>query len=115
MRALTSHITEGCNNQPVVIARGVKGPGGAEIRYVVLLDTSENGKIELPFSYNSYAGVTNEALLAIVIDRLDGFQEGDFSCDENALALKYLDLALHYLKQRTRDRLSRGVEGKAEK
>ncbi|HEX2679571.1 MAG TPA: hypothetical protein VHM19_23135 [Polyangiales bacterium] len=56
-------------------------------------------------------GVTNEALLAIVIDRLRGFQSSPFSCRENAIALTKIEEALHWLHSRTRAREQRGVEG----
>ena len=56
-------------------------------------------------------GVTNEALLAIVIDRLRGWQAGPFACRENALALTKLEEALHWLHARSLDRVARGVEG----
>lgn len=56
-------------------------------------------------------GSTNEAYLAILIDRMRGFQNGPFKCRENALALTYLEEALMWLQKRTRDRLARGVEG----
>ena len=60
-------------------------------------------------------GLTNEALLAIVIDRLRGFQSGPFACRENALALTKLEEALHWLQSRSRDRIVRGVEGTYQK
>ncbi len=56
-------------------------------------------------------GVTQEALIAIVIDRLKGFQKGNFACRENAIALTKLQEALFWLKSRTEDRLRRGVDG----
>jgi len=60
-------------------------------------------------------GCQNENLLAIVIDRLQGFQSGDFKCRENALALTKCEEALMWLNKRTSDRRARGVEGKSEK
>lgn len=60
---------------------------------------------------NGINGVTNEALLAIVIDRLRSFQNGEFKCTENASALNYAEHAMHWLKQRTRRRLEQGIEG----
>lgn len=60
-------------------------------------------------------GITNEALLAIVIDRLRGFQSGPFACRENALALTKIEEALHWLQARSRDRSARGVEGTYQK
>jgi len=56
-------------------------------------------------------GITNEALLAILIDRLDGFQSGPFRCDENDVAREHLLDAMAVLKLRTKARLARGVEG----
>jgi hypothetical protein len=47
-----------------------------------------------------------------VIDRLRGFQSGDFRNRENALALTKIEEALLWLHKRTKDRLERGVEGK---
>lgn len=60
-------------------------------------------------------GITHEALLAVVIDRLECFQKGPYSCRENALALTKLQEALHWLNHRTRERVARGVEGTSQK
>ena len=59
-------------------------------------------------------GLTNEVLLAIVADRLEGYQSGPFACLDNALALNNVQTALLHLKVRTKMRLERGVEGKEE-
>ena len=56
-------------------------------------------------------GVTDEALLAIQIDRLRSFQSGKFACRENAIALTHLEEAMMWLNKRTENRLARGVEG----
>jgi hypothetical protein len=56
-------------------------------------------------------GITQEALLAIVIDRLRSFQAGPFSCTDNAEALAHCQQALHSLQRRTLGRIARGVEG----
>lgn len=58
-----------------------------------------------------FNGVTNEALLAIVRDRLIAFQSSEFACIENQQALVHVDEALEVLKRRTRDRITRKVEG----
>ena len=65
-----------------------------------------------PIGEHGVNGVTQEILLAIVIDRLRSFQAGPFSSRENALALTKCEEALHWLQQRTLDRTRRGVEGK---
>ena len=60
-------------------------------------------------------GISGEALIAIVIDRLRSFQAGPFSCRDNAVALTKLEEAMMWLQKRTRDRLARGVEGTNQK
>jgi len=50
-------------------------------------------------------GISNEALLAIVEDRLKGFQSGQYACRENALALTKLQEAMMWLHSRTRERI----------
>lgn len=56
-------------------------------------------------------GLTHEALLAIVADRLRSFQAGPYSCKANACALTKIEEAQHWLQQRTLERMRRGVEG----
>jgi hypothetical protein len=56
-------------------------------------------------------GISNEALLAIVADRLQGFQSGKYACEENANALQAVESALDWMKRRTAKRIERGVEG----
>jgi len=58
-------------------------------------------------------GLSNEVLLAIVRDRLEGFQSGDFACKENEKSLFAVIDALTTLQSRTADRKARGVEGKS--
>ena len=59
-------------------------------------------------------GITQEALLAIVIDRLRSFQAGPYPSPENKMAMGFCELALEQLQIRTKNRLARGVEGKTE-
>lgn len=56
-------------------------------------------------------GITHEVLLAILIDRLQGFQSGPYKNRENAVAITKLEEALMWLHKRTLDREARGVEG----
>ncbi len=67
----------------------------------------QNGPIK-EFGVN---GIPDEALYAILIDRLQGFQKGQYSCRENAVALTHLETALMWAQKRTHERESRGVEG----
>ena len=64
-----------------------------------------------PIAEKGVNGVTQEALMAIVIDRLRSFQAGPFACRENAVALTHLETAMLWLHKRTLDRMRRGVEG----
>lgn len=91
------------------------GVGGAHQRYAI---RDKEGKLLGHFKFQEGAikesginGINNENLLAIVIDRLTGFQEGSFQCRENALALTRIQEALLWLEKRTKDREKRGVEG----
>lgn len=56
-------------------------------------------------------GVMNEDLIAMVIDRLQSFQESPYNCRENAMAITKLEEALMWLGKRTADRERRQVEG----
>lgn len=56
-------------------------------------------------------GVNNEDLIAMVIERLNGFQNSDYKCRENAIAITKLEEALMWLRKRTMARENRGVEG----
>ena len=56
-------------------------------------------------------GVCNEDLINMVIDRLEHFQQSEFACRENALAITKLEEALLWLRKRTMGREQRGVEG----
>ena len=56
-------------------------------------------------------GITDQALLAIVMDRLKSFNDGQFRCRENSLAITHLELVLMYMEERANDRARRGAEG----
>lgn len=64
-----------------------------------------------PVAEHGINGITNEALIAIVIDRLEGAQEGPYKSRYNALAITKLEEAVLWLARRTLDRQARGVEG----
>lgn len=56
-------------------------------------------------------GVTNEALLAILIHRTQVLNKR-FPCRENSLAITKMEEAKMWFDKRTADRQARGVEGK---
>lgn len=124
MRNLTDHIVS--TDQAVQLTISVTdepGAGGANHEYHIDWLTPDGGMLDakpnyLDISFQNGAikefgvnGITQEALLAIVIDRLRSFQSGPFSCRENALALTKCEEALMWLQKRTLDRIKRGVEG----
>jgi hypothetical protein len=121
MRKVTEHVVPGdLFNQLTVTVTDEPGDGGACHRYVISwpgsVDGGPNAECEVnfqngPIKENDVNGITQEVLLAIVIDRLRSFQAGPFACDENELALMLTAGALRTLQNRTRARIARGVEG----
>lgn len=119
MRELTEHRVNPTNDKLIVEVMDEPGAGGANHVYEVRTDLCEvfttlsfqNG----PIAEEGVNGITQEALLAIVADRLRGFQSGPYACRENALALTKIEEAQHWLHSRTRARMQRGVEGTHQK
>ena len=56
-------------------------------------------------------GITDQALIAIVIDRLRSFNEGPYRCRENSVMITKLEEALMWGEKRANDRARRNVEG----
>lgn len=101
-----------------IIALDERGQGNANHEYIVSHVGKEpkeclahirfqNG----PVQEKGVNGVQNEDLLAVLIDRLAGFQAGAFHCRQNQLALDRCQEALFWLANRTAIRKARGVEG----
>ena len=64
---------------------------------------------EGPIKENGVNGVANEDLLGMVLRRLEGFQNSEYKCRENACAITKLEEALMWLRKRTNARVKRGV------
>lgn len=120
MRELTHHIVEGdsVNHQLRVRVHDEPGSGGANHVYSITGPIGVGGFPETGISFQDgpikeagVNGLTHEALLAILIDRMEGFQAGPYASEDNAQALHCMKLALGYLQNRTRARIARGVEG----
>jgi hypothetical protein len=142
MRQIHDHKVNGLNEAIKVTADDEAGPGGANHKYLLdlvagapeaggqtMLIQFQNG----PIKESGFNGFSNEALLAVLIDRMRGFQygrifkggsdeptvevgfdfasRGKYACKENACALTHLEEALMWLQKRTRDRMARDVEG----
>lgn len=127
MRTLTAHKVNGLNEALTINVLDQPGAGGACHSYEIFIPDSvplkpgvtvhlnigfQNGPIASPADMN---GISGEALLAILIDRMQSFQAGPYACRENACALTKLEEAMFWLQKRTRDRMARGVEGTMKK
>lgn len=127
VRTITDHIINPTNDLLRIEVTDAPGSGGANHSYEVSgFNTATNDRYPVkqdpltnlyilfqngPINEKGVNGITQEALLAIVIDRLRSFQAGPFACRENALALTKCEEALHWLQQRAIARMRRGVEG----
>lgn len=108
MRKITSHELNDCNNQIELKAMDEPGPGGANHYYQASYKDRIHARRHTdiifqngPIPDNGVNGITQEVLLAIVIDRLECFQKGMFPNDYNAAALAHCKDALSYLHDRT--------------
>lgn len=108
----------GTSKYTEVYATDSKGAGNANHEYDVCQNKGTGDAIFAKIKFqngaikeNGVNGCHNEDLIAVVIDRLQGFQAGEFSCRENAIAITKLEEALLWLNKRTQDRIRRGVEG----
>ncbi len=117
-RSITSHIVNPANDRIAIDVMDEPGSGGANHVYKVTISPNnrpafvecisfQNG----PIAEQDVNGTTHEVLLAILIDRMQGFQKGPYASRDNAVALTKLEEAAMWLAKRTRERMARGVEG----
>lgn len=130
MREITSHKVNPANDRLSITVTDQPGAGGANHLYMIEgFDSAGNASDPFVERHGASAkhatilfqngpigdagvnGITQEVLLAIIIDRLESFQRGQFACRENAIALTHLETAKLWLFKRTLDRMARGVEG----
>lgn len=132
MRELTGHKVNPANDTLKIEVLDGPGAGGAHHCYAITgFDYASNASVpdhiqagrlkdedtafilfqNGPIAEAGVNGVTHEALLAILIDRLERFQAGPYNNGYNAEALTCLQRAQIVLQLRTRERMSRGVEG----
>lgn len=130
MRELHGHKVNAANDTLQIEVLDEPGSGGAHHRYQIReFDVRGNPSMGASYQYPGpftnvtllfqngpiaeagVNGITHEALLAILIDRLECFQNGKFANDYNAAALDHLRSAQGVLLDRTRARMARGVEG----
>jgi hypothetical protein len=66
---------------------------------------------EGPIKEKGVNGIFNEDLIAMVVRRLEGFQQTEFKCRENAMAITKLEEAMMWLRKRTVGREKKGIIG----
>lgn len=132
MRQINDHKVGTLNEALEISVLDEPGQGGASHEYTIRLVPPETpdglpaaayaNKADLRINFQNgpvkemgFNGITQEALLAVVIDRLRSFQAGPYASEENASALIHCESALSALKARTLARISRGVEGTNQK
>lgn len=116
-RVINEHKINPGNDTLTLLVLDDPGQGGANHIYTVsgipkqepVIISFQNGPINE--DGNGVNGLTHEVLLAILADRLRGFQAGPYACKANACALTHIEEAQHWLQQRTIERMRRGVEG----
>jgi len=103
MREVTKHRINKCNRQISIFS-------GELDTYIVRI--GQNIRTTLAFQRGpeksvGVNGLTNEVLLAVVMDRLERFQAGPAPCEENAEALELLERALAKLAARVQRCMTR--------
>ena len=122
-RQINHHRVNGVNDALDVQCMDQPGSGGAchEYQIVPVGHNTTNCQPTFihfqngPVKEAGVNGMTHETLLAILIDRMEGFQSGEYACHDNQMALDHLQSARLWLHKRTMDRVARNVEGTHEK
>lgn len=123
MREITTHHNSAFTRDHIrVMAKDEPGSGGACHDYVIGVWDAENfvSEIELKYQHGPIKevgvnGIADEALLAVIIDRLEAFSLGEFSSMETKNALMCAKQCLEWMSLRQRERAIRGVAGRLEK
>lgn len=115
MRTLDTHHDGHGLNESIILITDTPDQSGAAHRYEFYINGGFIGSLQFQKGprnvEGSTPGVTEAAVLAVLIDRLKGFQAGPYSCRENAIQLTKLEETLHWTKARADERAKRGVLG----
>ena len=115
-------VIDDSHKYTTVKAAATPGNGGARHHYTIsikaefLKPDQEQKLLDInfqdgPIKEAGINGLMDENLIAILIDRLRGFQSGPYACSYNAEALMNLEIALGVLQDRTASREKQGIEG----
>lgn len=89
-------------------------PAGGYVEGVGIRIDWQNGPLRQPngdLADGGPNGAFVETVIAAALQRIEHYQECQFRCRENALAITKLEEALHWLNARTARRVEQGVEG----
>lgn len=116
LREISTHKVNACNEAIRITVLDDPGAGGANHVYRLAWPADPTDHIDISFQNGPIGeagvnGVTQEAILAVVVDRLEGFQHGPYANAWNQEALNHIRKAIEVLQSRTLDRVARGVEG----
>jgi len=115
MRTIDLHHDGHGLNESIVIQADDLGTDGASHLYELSINDKPIAYIQFQRGprnvTGSTPGATEAAILAVLIDRLQGFQAGEYRCRENAIQITKLEEALHWTKARADDRAKRKVLG----
>jgi hypothetical protein len=90
---------------------GDGNPAGGEVQAVGLTIHWQNGPLGRGEDRLEPNGAFVETVIAAALQRIEFYNEGQFRCRENSLAITKLEEALHWLNARTQRREQAGVEG----
>ena len=115
MRMIDEHFDGHGLNESILIHTDEPDGSGAAHKYTATIQDQTVASVQFQHGprnvEGSTPGMTEAAMLAILIDRLRGFQAGPYSCRENAIQLTKLEEVLHWTKARADARAKRGVLG----
>jgi hypothetical protein len=86
-------------------------PAGGQTRGTGIQIDWQNGPLAAAGVRKPPNGAFVEGVIEAAIDRLQYYNESQFRCRENSLAITHLEEALHWCHHRTAAREARGVEG----
>lgn len=90
---------------------GLNRPAGGRTTGLGIDIRWQDGPLQVDGERREPNGAFVEGVIEAAIDRLEFYQQSEFACRENALAITSLQQALHWCWHRTADREARGVEG----
>lgn len=86
-------------------------PAGGHANGIGFTIDWQNGPLAVDGERISQSGAFVEDVLRAVIQRVEHYNETEFRCRENSLAITHMEEALHWFNARTAAREDRGVEG----